>query len=171
MAEQWWWTLRVQILGLQGGGLLAVPPLLQLRGETLGEEGDHGEGRAGSGLEQLHRVGRAAPCGQIGNEASSHTPPAGFLAPPGEAAAGPGKILPIEEATTGAKHPIAVLPPRAGLQAARSKHRINQLHHTPCNKKATLQGGSSGGSWRGLSRGIPQRGFRSRNRRWGRPRR
>ena len=118
---------RFPIGWIQGGGLFAVPPFLKLGAQALGDEGDHGAGRPGPRLEQLHHVGGAAPRRQIGHEAPAHPAPARFLAAPGQAAAGPGQLLPVEQAAAGAEHPEAVLASGAGVDAA----GLQQLRRWP----------------------------------------
>jgi photosystem II cytochrome c550 len=123
--------------GIEGGGLLAVPPLLQRRCQALGEQGDHRARGAGSGLQQFHRIGGAAAGGQIGHEPPADAPPAGFLAAPGQAAAGPGQFLAIEQAAAGPEDAIAVLTAGTGMLAAAGQHGVHLVGH----QKATPGGG------------------------------
>ena len=111
-------TRRGTVLWLKGGGLLAVPPLLQRPAQPPREQGQHGDRGARTGLEQLHRIGGAAAGSKIGHETSPYPAPAGLLAAPSDAAAGPGQLLAIKQAAAGPQHPEAVLPARAGVLRA-----------------------------------------------------
>ena len=98
--------------------MAAVPPLLQLTAEPHRKQRQHRGGGPGARLKQFNGIGGATPRRQVGNKATSHPTPAGLLAALGQPTTGPWQLLTIEEATAGADHAEAVLPPGAGVNAA-----------------------------------------------------
>ena len=70
------------------------------------------------GMEQLHGIAGAPPAGDIGHQPLADAAPAGLLAAPLNAAAGPGQLFPVKEAAAGADDPEAVLPAQAGVFVA-----------------------------------------------------
>lgn len=118
----------------------AIPPFLQRRRQSLGEQGDDRGCGAGAWLQQFHRVGGAAPCRQVRHEATANAAPTGFLAAPGQAAAGPRQFLTIKEPTARTKHPKAELASGTGMFTAEFQQAMHLINH----KKATRQGGDGG---------------------------
>jgi hypothetical protein len=111
--------VRLNIVWLHRARVTAVPPLLQFTDQADGEQGEHRCSRTRPWLEQLHRVRRASARREIWNKTSAHPPPAGLLAPPGQATAWPRQLFTVEQSTAWADHSKAVLPPWTGMEYCR----------------------------------------------------
>jgi hypothetical protein len=117
--------VRLNIVWLHRARVTAVPPLLQFTDQSDGEQGEHRCSRTRPWLEQLHRVRRASARREIWNKTSAHPPPAGLLAPPGQATAWPRQLFTVEQSTAWADHSKAVLPPWTGMDTAGSQQIVN----------------------------------------------
>jgi len=96
-----------------------MPPRPGVAVELGGVEGGDKGLSAIALANNFNAVGRRFAGGHVWHKPLAHAPPAGFFAPPLNAAAGPGQLLAIKQAAAGANHPVGKVRPWALKNMAR----------------------------------------------------
>jgi hypothetical protein len=103
----------VVIGGGSGAWPFGMPPVLHLLIQFDGVECRHkGQGMVAL-TNNFDTVGGEPPGSHVGYQALANAPPTGLFATPLDAAAGPGELLAVEQAATGADHSIGEMGSRA----------------------------------------------------------